>query len=49
MGEGKVSAGLLSAVFLSLVLGVYQSFRKSYPDALMNLTEGLIPALKPQL
>ncbi len=48
-GEGKVSAGLSSAVFLSLVPEVYRSFRKSYPDALLSLTEGLFPALEPQL
>jgi DNA-binding transcriptional LysR family regulator len=48
-GTGKVSAGLSSAVFLSLVPGVYKAFRKSYPDALLSLTEGLFPALEPQL
>ncbi|MES2946083.1 MAG: LysR substrate-binding domain-containing protein [Pseudomonadota bacterium] len=48
-GEGRVSAGLSSAVFLSLVPEVYRSFRKSYPDAHLNLTEGLFPALEPQL
>lgn len=48
-GEGRVSAGLSSAVFLSLVPEVYRSFRKTYPDAYLNLTEGLFPALEPQL
>lgn len=48
-GEGKVSAGLSSAVFLSLVPEVYQAFRKSFPDALLSLTEGLFPSLEPQL
>lgn len=46
---GKVSAGLSSAVFLSLVPEVYKSFRKRFPDALLSLTEGLFPALEPQL
>lgn len=48
-GMGKVSAGLSSAVFLSLVPEVYPSFRKGYPDAYLSLTEGLFPALEPQL
>ena len=48
-GEGRVNAGLSSAVFLSLVPEVYRSFRKTYPDAYLNLTEGLFPALEPQL
>ena len=48
-GAGKVSAGLSSAVFLSLVPEVYASFRKSHPDAQVSLTEGLFPALEPQL
>ena len=48
-GAGRVSAGLSSAVFLSLVPEVYASFRKSYPDAQVSLTEGLFPALEPQL
>ncbi len=48
-GMGKVSAGLSSAVFLSLVPEVYPSFRKSFPDAHLSLTEGLFPALEPQL
>lgn len=46
---GKVSAGLSSAVFLSLLPRVYPSFRKSFPDAQLSLTEGLFPALEPQL
>lgn len=46
---GKVSAGLSSAAFLSLVPEVYPSFRKSFPDVHLNLTEGLFPALEPQL
>lgn len=46
---GKVSAGLSSAVFLSLVPEVYPAFRKSFPDAHLSLTEGLFPALEPQL
>ncbi len=48
-GTGKVSAGLSSAVFLSLVPGVYQAFRSAFPDALLSLTEGLFPALEPRL
>jgi LysR family transcriptional regulator, regulator of abg operon len=48
-GRGKVSAGLSSAVFLSLLPEVYPSFRKSFPDAKLSLTEGLFPALEPQL
>lgn len=48
-GTGRVSAGLSSAVFLSLVPEVYPAFRKSFPDALLSLTEGLFPALAPQL
>lgn len=48
-GSGKVSVGLSSAVFLSLVPEVYRTFRKSFPDALLSLTEGLFPALEPQL
>jgi LysR family transcriptional regulator, regulator of abg operon len=48
-GQGKVSAGLSSAVFLSLLPAVYPSFRKSFPDAKLSLTEGLFPALEPQL
>jgi DNA-binding transcriptional LysR family regulator len=48
-GTGSVSAGLSSAVFLSLVPGVYQTFRSTFPDALLSLTEGLFPALEPQL
>ncbi|MFM9901076.1 MAG: LysR substrate-binding domain-containing protein [Polaromonas sp.] len=48
-GLGKVSAGLSSAVFLSLVPEVYAAFRKSYPEAHLSLTEGLFPALEPQL
>lgn len=48
-GEGRVSTGLSSAVFLSLVPEVYRSFRNAYPDAYLNLTEGLFPALEPQL
>ncbi len=48
-GSGKVSAGLSSAVFLSLLPEVYPSFRKSFPDAKLSLTEGLFPALEPQL
>lgn len=46
---GKVSIGLSSAVFLSLVPEVYQTFRARYPDARLSLTEGLFPALEPQL
>ncbi len=46
---GKVSIGLSSAVFLSLVPEVYQAFRARYPDARLSLTEGLFPALEPQL
>ena len=48
-GTGRVSAGLSSAVFLSLVPEVYPAFRNSYPNALLSLTEGLFPALEPQL
>lgn len=48
-GAGKVSAGLSSAVFLSLVPEVYASFRKIYPDAHLSLTEGLFLALEQQL
>ncbi|MES2363102.1 MAG: LysR substrate-binding domain-containing protein [Pseudomonadota bacterium] len=48
-GEGKVSVGLSSAVFLSLVPDVYQAFRQSFPDARLSLAEGLFPALEPQL
>ena len=48
-GVGKVSAGLSSAVFLSLVPEVYRTFRKSFPNARLSLTEGLFPALEPQL
>lgn len=48
-GEGRVSAGLSGAVFLSLVPQVYDSFRKEYPDARLSLTEGLFPAMEPQL
>lgn len=48
-GVGSVSAGLSSAVFLSLLPEVYPSFRKSFPDAQLRLTEGLFPALEPQL
>ena len=48
-GTGKVSAGLSSAVFLSLVPGVYLAFRSTFPDALLSLTEGLFPALEPRL
>lgn len=48
-GMGRVSAGLSSAVFLSLVPEVYPSFRKGYPDAHLSLTEGLFPALEPEL
>lgn len=47
--SGKVSAGLSSAVFLSLVPEVYKAFRTSFPDARLALTEGLFPALEPQL
>lgn len=46
---GRVRAGLSSAVFLSLVPEVYRAFRKAYPDAMVNLTEGLFPALESQL
>jgi LysR family transcriptional regulator, regulator of abg operon len=48
-GLGKVSAGLSSAVFLSLLPRVYPLFRKSFPDAQLSLTEGLFPALETQL
>lgn len=48
-GEGRVSAGLSGAVFLALVPQVYGSFRKEYPDARLSLTEGLFPAMEPQL
>jgi len=48
-GVGKVSVGLSSAVFLSLLPEAYPAFRKSYPDARLSLTEGLFPALEPQL
>ncbi len=48
-GQGRVSAGLSSAVFLALVPEVYQSFRNEFPDARLSLTEGLFPALEPQL
>lgn len=48
-GGGRVSAGLSSAVFLSLVPEVYASFRRSFPEAHLSLTEGLFPALEPQL
>ncbi len=48
-GEGKVSVGLSSAVFLSLVPVVYGNFRKAWPDARLSLIEGLFPALEPQL
>lgn len=41
--------GLSSAVFLSLVPEVYPLFRKQFPDAHVSLTEGLFPALEPQL
>ena len=46
---GKVSVGLSSAVFLSLVPEVYRAFRLSFPDAMVNLTEGLFPAMEPRL
>ena len=46
---GKVSLGLSSAVFLSLVPEVYKIFRKSYPDVHLSLLEGLFPSLEPQL
>ena len=46
---GKVSVGLSSAVFLSLVPEVYKKFRASYPDVLLSLREGLFPALEPLL
>lgn len=46
---GKVSAGLSSAVFLSLVPEVYKAFRQSFPDAMVNLMEGLFPAMEPHL
>jgi LysR family transcriptional regulator, regulator of abg operon len=36
-------------VFLSLLPQVYPSFRKSFPDAQLSLTEGLFPALESQL
>ena len=49
MGRGRVNAGLSSAVFLSLVPEVYRSFRKSFPDARLSLTEGLFPGLEPLL
>lgn len=48
-GVGKVSVGLSSAVFLSLLPEAYPLFRKSYPDVCLNLTEGLFPAMEPQL
>jgi LysR family transcriptional regulator of abg operon len=48
-GTGRVSVGLSSAVFLSLVPEVYRAFRKLYPDAHLSLTEGLFPALEPLL
>ena len=48
-GEGHVSAGLSSAVFLSLLPQVYRSFRKSFPSAQLSLIEGLYPALEPRL
>lgn len=46
---GQIHVGLSSAVFLSLVPQVYPVFRKSFPDAHLSLTEGLFPALEPQL
>jgi LysR family transcriptional regulator, regulator of abg operon len=46
---GKVSLGLSSAVFLSLVPEVYKTFRKSHPDVHLSLLEGLFPSLEPQL
>ena len=46
---GRVHAGLSSAVYLSLLPEVYPAFRRSYPDAHLSLTEGLFPALEPQL
>lgn len=46
---GKVNVGLSSALLLSLVPEVYQDFRKRFPDARLLLTEGLFPALEPQL
>ncbi|MES2910677.1 MAG: LysR substrate-binding domain-containing protein [Pseudomonadota bacterium] len=48
-GEGRVSAGLSGAVFLALVPQVYKGFRMEYPDARLSLTEGLFPAMEPQL
>ena len=48
-GIGKLRVGLSSAVFLSLVPVVYPAFRKSFPGAHLSLTEGLFPALEPQL
>ena len=47
--KGKVNTGLSSAVFLSMLPEVYPSFRKRFPDAHLNLIEGLFPALEPQL
>ena len=46
---GRVHAGLSSAVYLSLVPEVYPAFRRTYPDVQLSLTEGLFPALEPQL
>ena len=46
---GRVSAGLSSAVFLSLVPEVYRAFRHACPDAYLSMTEGLFSALEPQL
>lgn len=48
-GVGRVSIGLSSAVFLSLLPEVYPVFRKAYPDVGLSFTEGLFPAMEPHL
>lgn len=47
--QGEVTAGLSSAVFLSLVAEAYAAFRGEMPLIRVHLIEGLFPALEPQL
>ena len=47
--QGSVTAGLSSAVFLSMVPEAFAAFRREMPQIRVHLIEGLFPALEPQL
>lgn len=46
---GQVSIALSSASSIALLPRVHEHFRKSYPDALLKISESLFPAAEPEI